>query len=154
MIGVGFRAYQKTEVVTADPKKLVILCYDGAIFNLRQAKTKLYAREYEAKAKAVQNALNLLNELRGALNFEKGGEIAKNLESLYTYWTQHIIKADLNGDPRGFDPVISMLEEIKSALEEAYYGQREGQTLPLPLDTPAHPPAASALPGYPTGSTK
>jgi flagellar protein FliS len=150
MVGVEFRAYQKTEVVTADPKKLVILCYEGAIFSLRQAKTKLYAQEYEA----VQNALDILNELRGALNFEKGGEIAKNLESLYTYWTQHIIKADLKRDPRGFDPVISMLEEIKSALEEAYYGQREGQTLPLPLDTPAHPPAASALPGYPAGYAK
>lgn len=154
MVGVEFRAYQKTEVVTADPKKLVILCYEGAIFSLRQAKTKLYAQEYEAKGKAVQNALDLLNELRGALNFEKGGEIAKNLESLYTYWTQHIIKADMKRDPRGFDPVISMLEEIKSALEEAYYGQREGQTLPLPLDTPAHPPAASALPGYPAGYSK
>jgi flagellar protein FliS len=154
MVGAGFRAYQKTEVATADPKKLVILCYEGAIFSLRKAKAKYYAQEYEAKAKAVQNALDILNELRGALNFEKGGEIARNLESLYVYWTQQIIKADLNRDPRGFDPVISMLEEIKSALEEAYYGFKEGGTLPLPLGTPAHPPAESVLPGYPAGYAK
>ena len=37
MIGGGFRAYQKTEVVTADPKKLVILCYEGAISSLTLA---------------------------------------------------------------------------------------------------------------------
>ena len=154
MVGAEFRAYQKTEVATADPKKLVILCYEGAIFSLRKAKAKYYAQEYEAKAKAVQNALDILNELRGALNFEKGGEIARNLESLYTYWTQHIIKADLNRDPRGFDPVLSMLEEIKSALEEAYYGYKAGDTRPLPFDKPAHPPADSALPGYPAGYTK
>jgi flagellar secretion chaperone FliS len=154
MNGVEFRAYQKTEVATADPKKLVILCYEGAIFSLKQAKTKFYAQEYEAKGKAVQNALDILNELRGALNFEKGGEIARNLESLYVYWTQHIIKADLDRDPRGFDPVIFMLEEIKSALEEAYYGQRAGQTLPLPLDKPAHPPAISFPPGPSAGTAK
>jgi flagellar protein FliS len=154
MIGGRFRAYQKTEVVTADPKKLVILCYEGAISSLKLAKTKLYAQEYEAKGKAVQNALDLLNELRGALNFEKGGEIAKNLESLYAYWTQHIIKAGLNRDPGQFDPVISMLEEIKSALEVAYFGSREEQTLPLPLGAPAHPPADKALPGYPAGHAK
>jgi flagellar protein FliS len=154
MIGGGFRAYQKTEVVTADPKKLVILCYEGAISSLKLAKTKLYAREYEAKGKAVQNALDLLNELRGALDFEKGGEIARNLDRLYAYWTQHILNAGLNQDPRGFDPVISMLEEIKSALEIAYFGSREGETLPLPLDAPANLPAGKALPGYPAGYVK
>jgi len=154
MVGVEFRAYQKTEVATADPKKLVILCYEGTIFSLRKAKAKYYAREYEAKATAVQNALDILNELRGALNFEKGGEIARNLESLYVYWTQQIIKADLGRDPRGFDPVLAMLEEIKSALEEAYYGYREGETLPLPLGTPAHARAENLLPGYPAGYAK
>lgn len=154
MIGGGFRAYQKTEVVTADPKKLVILCYEAAISSLKLAKTKLYAREYEAKGNAVQNALDLLNELRAALNFEKGGEISKNLDRLYAYWTQHIIKADMSRDPQGFDPVVSMLEEIKGALEVAYYGHREGETLPLPFDAPAHPPAAKALPGYPAGYVK
>lgn len=154
MIGGGFRAYQKTEVVTADPKKLVILCYEGAISSLKLAKAKLYTQEYEAKGKAVQNALDILNELRGALNFEKGGEIARNLDSLYAYWTQYIIKAGLNRNPRAMDPVISMLEEIKSALEEAYFGHREEQTLPLPLEDPAHPPAHNALPGYPAGYAK
>jgi flagellar protein FliS len=154
MIGGGFRAYQKTEVVTADPKKLVILCYEGAISSLKLAKTKLYAREYEAKGKAVQNALDLLNELRGALDFEKGGEIARNLDRLYAYWTQHILNAGMNQDPRGFDPVISMLEEIKSALEIAYFGCREGETLPLPFEVPTHPPAGKGLPGYPAGYVK
>jgi flagellar protein FliS len=154
MVGVGFRAYQKTDVVTADPKKLVIMCYEGVIFSLRQAKVKFYAKEYEAKGNAIQNALDILNELRGALNFEKGGEIARNLESLYAYWTQQIINADLKRDLRKLDPVIAMLDEIKSALEEAYFGQREGQTLPLPLGDPAHPPADNALPGYPAGYSK
>ena len=154
MTGFGFQAYHKTEVATADPKKLVILCYEGVLFSLKKAKTKLYAEEYEAKAKAVQKALDILNELRGALNFEKGGEIARNLESLYSYWTQHIIKAGMSRDPRKFDPVISMLEEIKSALKEAYFGHREEQSLPLPLEAPAHPPADSVLPGYPAGSAK
>jgi hypothetical protein len=35
------------------------------------------------------------------------------------------------------DKVAAMLEEIKSALEEAYYGQKDSQAIPLPFDTPA-----------------
>jgi flagellar secretion chaperone FliS len=137
MNGVGLQAYKRTDVITADPKKLVIMCYEGAIYSLKLAKAKFYAREYEAKGKAIQNALDILNELRGALDFERGGEIARNLDALYSFWTQHIIKADQDRDTRGLDQVAAMLEEIKSALEEAYFGRSEGQTLPLPFEKPA-----------------
>ena len=144
MNGVGFQAYKRTDVITADPKKLVIMCYDGAVYNLKLAKAKFYARDYEAKGKAIQHALEILNELRAALDFEKGGEIARNLDSLYSFWAQHIIKADQNKDPRGLDQVAAMLEEIKSALEEAYFGRSEGQTLPLPFEKPARQPGQGA----------
>jgi flagellar secretion chaperone FliS len=144
MNGVGFQAYKRTDVITADPKKLVIMCYDGAVYNLKLAKAKFYARDYEAKGKAIQNALEILNELRAALDFDKGGDIARNLDSLYAFWTQHIIKADQNKDPRGLDQVAAMLEEIKSALEEAYFGRGDGQTIPLPFEKPAGQPGPGA----------
>ncbi len=151
MAGVGFQAYQRTDVITADPKKLVIMCYEGAIYSLRLAKAKFYAQEYEAKAKAIQNALDIINELRAALDFEKGGEVAKNLDSLYAFWAKHILKADLNRDPRGLDQVVAMLEDIKAALEEAYYGQREGQTLPLPFENSSPQRPQEPGPSYSTG---
>jgi flagellar protein FliS len=143
MVGVGLQAYQKTDVVTADPKKLVIMCYEGAIYSLKTAKAKFYARDYEAKGKAIQNALDILNELRGALDFDKGGEVARNLDSLYSFWTQHILKADAQKDTRALDQVAAMLEEIKSALEEAYYGQKDNLTIPLPFEKPARNPAGA-----------
>jgi flagellar protein FliS len=148
MVGVGFQTYQKIDIVTADPKKLVIMCYEGAIYSLKLAKAKFYAEEYEAKGKAIQNALDILNELRAALDFEKGGEIARNLDSLYSFWTQYILKADRNKDTRVLDQVTAMLEEIKSALEEAYYGQKDAKTLPLPFGKPALPSARGDSSGF------
>ena len=137
MVGVGLQAYQKTDVITADPKKLVIMCYEGAIYSLKMAKAKFYVQDYEAKGRAIQNALDILNELRAALDFEKGAEVARNLDSLYSFWTQQILKADRQKDTRALDQVAAMLEEIKSALEEAYYGQKDSQTISLPFDKPA-----------------
>jgi flagellar protein FliS len=136
MVGAGFQTYRKTDVVTADPKKLVIMCYEGALHSLRTARAKYADQEYEAKAKAIQNALDILNELRAALDFEKGGGIAHNLESLYSFWITHIMKADQHRDLHALDQVATMLEEIKAALEEAYFGTQEGETLPLPLGEP------------------
>ena len=137
MYGSKHHLYRQTEVVTADPKRLVILCYEGAIRSLKTAQQTYLSSDFETKGKAVQNALDIIGELREALDFERGGEIARNLDALYSFWTQHIIKADQSKDTRGLDQVAAMLEEIKSALEEAYFGRTEGQTLPLPFEKPA-----------------
>ncbi|MBW1739572.1 MAG: flagellar protein FliS [Deltaproteobacteria bacterium] len=53
MYGNGFDAYRRTDVVTADPKKLVIMCYEGAISNLKIAKEKYLSSEYEAQEPGV-----------------------------------------------------------------------------------------------------
>ena len=141
MVGAGFQTYRRTDVVTADPKKLVIMCYEGALHSLKTARVKYAAQEYEAKAKAIQNTLDILSELRAALDFEKGGGIARNLESLYSFWITQIIKADQHRDLSVLDQVAAMIEEIKSALEEAYFGPQEEQTLPLPFPEPvSHSP--------------
>ena len=41
MYNNGIQAYRKTNVVTADPKRLVIMCYEGAIENLKIGKEKM-----------------------------------------------------------------------------------------------------------------
>ena len=91
MYANGFDAYRQTNVLTADPKKLVIMCYEGAITNLRVARERYLSGEYEAKAKAVQKAQDIISELMHALDFEEGGQIARNLEALYNYMTRRIL---------------------------------------------------------------
>jgi len=136
MVGAGFQTYRRTDVVTADPKKLVIMCYEGALHSLKTARVKYAAKEYEAKANAIQNALDILNELGVALDFEKGGGIARNLKSLYSFWITNIIKGDQHRDLSVLDQVATMIEEIKSALEEAYFGSEGSRRCPSPSPNP------------------
>lgn len=115
----GIQSYRKTNVITADPGKLVIMCYEGAIDNLIIAKQKMAAKEYEAKAKALIKAQDIIDELLYSLDFEKGGTVAENLESLYNYMTRRIVQADVNKDMAAFDEVIGILRELLSAWEQA-----------------------------------
>ena len=46
-------------------------------------KRKSKEKDYEKKAKAIIKAQDIINELMCSLNFEKGGEIASNLESVF-----------------------------------------------------------------------
>ena len=114
----GIQSYRKTDVSTSDPVKLVIMCYEGAIDSLKLAKEKIKEKNYEKKAKAIIKAKDVINELLCSLDFEKGGEIANNLRSLYGYMLKRILYADVNRDMGAIDEVIGMLSELLSAWQE------------------------------------
>ncbi len=130
--GKGVGAYKETNVITADPKRLVILCYEGAISSLKIARAKYLTREYEAKGLAVQKAQDIISQLIEALDFEKGGEIAKNLNALYKYMQRRIAEGDLKRDLNVFDEVIRLLEDLLSAWQEAFYGSPVKEATPVP----------------------
>jgi len=108
-------------VLTADPKRLVLMCYEGTIDNLKIGKQQIAQKDYEGKARALTKAQDIINELLCALDYEKGGSIAKNLDSLYNYMLRRIIHVDLKNDLRAVDEVIGMLTELKAAWEEIPY---------------------------------
>ena len=123
MYSNGFQSYRKTNVITADPKRLVLMCYEGVIENLEIAKNRYADKDYEGKALVIKKAQDIINELMCSLDFEKGGSIAGNLESLYNYMIRRIIHADVNSDINAIEEVIGILNELKSAWEGAFYGQ-------------------------------
>ena len=140
MYGNRYHLYRQTEVATADPKRLVILCYEGAIRSLKTAQQNYLSQDFEAKGTAIQNALDIISELREALDFERGGEIAKYLDAIYSFMTRCILKADRTRDTQGFEHVGAMLEELKSAWEEIFHSQRDGKDASVsPVDV-GYPP--------------
>lgn len=117
----GIQSYRKTNVMTANPKRLIIMCYEGAIENLKISKQKYIEQDYDGRSKALSKAQDIINELVCALDFEKGGAIAMSLDSLYNYMLRRIIHADVNKDVTPIDEIIGMLYELKSAWEEVLY---------------------------------
>ena len=119
----GILSYRKANVITADPKRLVLMCYEGAMDSLKLGKQKIIEKDYEEKGRALAKAQNIINELLCALDFENGGTIAENLNSLYKYILRRIIHADVNKDTEAIDEITGMLNELKSAWEEVFYKQ-------------------------------
>ena len=117
----GIQSYRKTNVITSDPKKLVLMCYEGAIDNLKIAKQGIIKKAYEEKGNALAKAQDIINELMNSLDFERGGSIATSLDSLYGYMIRRIIHASIADDINAIEEVIGMLSELKSAWEEIFY---------------------------------
>jgi flagellar secretion chaperone FliS len=110
--------YKQTNLLTANPVKLVIMCYEGAIGSLKEARDFYIAKKYEPKAKALQKALDIIHEMNISLDLDRGGDIAKNLRTLYLYMIQILIEADVKKDVSKFDDVIRMLEELEDGWKE------------------------------------
>jgi len=107
--------YKRTNIETASKLDLVILCYEKAIQFLIQTKEHYKNNEFEEKALKLEKATAFINELQSSLNMDEGEQIAKNLDSIYTYIMKRLIVADINKDMSIFDEVISIMSELKDA---------------------------------------
>ena len=115
--GKSLGLYKKTNVGTAGKIDLVIMCYEKTIQFLNQARVHFEENELEKKAMKMQKALDIISELHCSLNFEKGGQIAKNLDAIYNYLNRRLIQCDIQRDLTIFDEVILILSELKEAWE-------------------------------------
>jgi flagellar protein FliS len=56
-------------------------------------------------------------ELKNALNFSQGGEIAKSLNALYLFMQRHLTVANIENDPQKVQEVVNILSSLKEAWE-------------------------------------
>lgn len=124
-INKGYAAYQNTNIKTASQGKLVVLLYEAAVKNLKNAESlideenKIKPSNMEKFGKFLQKAQAIITELQVSLDMEKGGEIAKNLMSLYIYFNQELISVNINHDKTKLEYIEQQMSELLKAWREA-----------------------------------
>jgi flagellar protein FliS len=104
--------YQENSVSTQSRSRIVVLLYEGAIKFMKQAVLALEQQDHEAKGRYIIRAQDIINELNAVLNMEVGGEIAKNLRSLYSFMNTYLSKANTERDTEMLNDVINIMEEL------------------------------------------
>ena len=108
-------AYKKASVNTLDQNKLIIMLYDGAIKNANFAVKHMESGEVEKVHDSLIKTKNIVTELLATLNMDQGGEIAKNLKSLYSYMFSQLIEANMEKKSAPVLNVIDLLKELRGA---------------------------------------
>jgi len=114
--------YIKTNVQTAGRMDLVIMCYERIIQSLKEAKNYFQDEQFEKKGQVFQNALDIIDELRCSLDYEKGGQIADNLNAIYGYITGRLLQGNIDKDLTVFDEAIQIMSELKEAWDQIVSG--------------------------------
>lgn len=111
--------YLQTQVSTTTQGDLVIMLYDAALKFLHQAKERIAEKNYAQKGILISKALDILSELQGSLNVNKGGDLAERLQKLYFFCSSRLLTANLKMDVTKIDEVMGILSGLREAFVEA-----------------------------------
>ncbi len=107
-----YQKYKKTSVESASREKLLLMMYEGAIRYVKRAMIAVDKGDIADRGQNIGCAYDVIMELNNTLNHEVGGEIAKNLEQLYMFMTDELIKANIKADKEKLNNVLKILETL------------------------------------------
>ncbi|BES17801.1 flagellar export chaperone FliS [Escherichia fergusonii] len=119
----GIQAYAQvgveSGVMSASPHQLIEMLFDGAHSALVRARLFMQQGEIVAKGEALSKAINIIdNGLKAGLDEEKGGELARNLSSLYDYMIRRLLQANVRNDVQAIEEVEGLLGNIADAWKQ------------------------------------
>lgn len=112
-------AYRKTQIETASPEALILMLYDGAIRFIGQAELAFEDKNIEQISNLLLRIQAIFTELLTALDKEKGGEIAVNLERLYVFFLEKLSDANVKKDPKPLLEIKPLIIDLRNTWEQA-----------------------------------
>lgn len=111
----NYASVEQTKAETGNPHELVQLLFQGLTDRIAAARNALERQQREERANCVTRAHKILFGLRQTLDFEKGGELARNLDSLYDYCTRRLTEGHAREDDEIFQEVQELMVQIRDA---------------------------------------
>ncbi len=122
----GAGAYQQSRIVSADPLDLVTMAYQRVIAEIGIARQCFEQNDIPGRGRAITKAWEILAELFRMLDRQGGGDIARNLASLYDFAMQRLLDAHTGKNAGALDEV----ERVLTPLAEAWEAVRVQEAAP------------------------
>ncbi len=138
--------YREIDIQSATPLQLVVALYDAILQDIRGAMAAQKHNDIEERTSQVKHCLLVVAQLQSRLDFENGGEVAKNLDRFYSMIRGKLLEASIKASADAFGAIADMVAPIRSAWNEASTEQlrqqhRESEQGRI-LDAPPPPMAA------------
>ncbi len=111
--------YQQNQVLTASKEQILLMLYDGAIKFCRQAIAADEAGNIGEKLGRIAKAFAIITEFSNSLNHEIGGDIAADLDGLYSFMLRELGKARTDTSGEHLRNVEKLLVDLRLTWGEA-----------------------------------
>jgi flagellar protein FliS len=115
----GLGAYKKTSVETASKEQILLMLYQAAIKHCKKAIEAIEQKNLAKKGEYIGKLQDIIVELSNSLDFEVGGEVAKELASLYDYILYSSTQANIKIDKGYLEGCLKVLNTLYDGWTEA-----------------------------------
>lgn len=115
----AYQKYRNTQIQSASKEKLLLMLYEGCIRFMKQALLAIDKRDIAGRGMNIGRAYDIVAELNNTLNFEAGGDLARNLEQLYMFVTDRLTKANVQNDKKPLEEALKIMETLYTGWVEA-----------------------------------
>jgi len=114
-----YSAYENNYTQIETKEDLLLKTYEEILSLLNIAKMALKDKDVKTKSESITKVTDALLVLKAALDKEKGGEIAENLDKLYDFCLEELLKANTLNKEEHINNVIEVLTPIYEGFKEA-----------------------------------
>lgn len=104
-----------SRIEAASPHELVAILYEELLRSLDVTRTALAQGKADACRSARERSSSILLALEASLDFERGGELARNLGQIYRSMQKEIAASVQAGDAASLEIVRSSVADLLSA---------------------------------------
>lgn len=109
--------YRQNSVFTASGEELTLMLYEGALKFCNQAMIALENKEYAKTNEMILKVENIIREFQ--ITLDKKYEISEQLNTIYDYLHERLVKANMEKDLEILEEVRSHLRELRDTWKEA-----------------------------------
>lgn len=111
-------SYREAAVHGAGQVELVVMLYDILFGDIRGAIAAIHAHNIETRTAEIKHALRVLEQLQGTLDFEQGGDAARNMDRLYSMVRAKLLEAHIKTSAEILRTQIEILTPIREAWKQ------------------------------------
>lgn len=115
----GLGAYKKTSVETASKEQILLMLYQAAIKNCKKGIEAIEQKNIAKKGEYIGKMQDIIVELSNSLDYEVGGEVAKELASLYDYILYSSTQANIKIEKSHLEGCLKVLNTLYDGWIEA-----------------------------------
>jgi flagellar protein FliS len=117
------------QVLAASPARRTVLLFEHLEVVMRRAQTAIRNDQIEPRVSNLGRAREILSELLGTLDLERGGEIAIDLSMLYSFLLGELLDVGMKRDVIRLGRLIGIVNTLSTAFSDAA-GQLEAAASP------------------------
>ena len=108
---------KNNSIMTASPAELTLMLYEGAIKFGNQAIAAINARDIGEANRLIVRVQDIIDELRGTLNFEF--PIAEQMDRMYEFISFTLVEPNMEKNPAKVETALIFIREFRDTWKEA-----------------------------------